>query len=71
MDPGSRLKIWRENKQMTQQELAAAARLHVQYISDIERGKRKPGMRAATRIRDVTGGVISLDMWAPARRKAA
>lgn len=54
---------------MTQKDLAAALGVHVQYVSEIERG-RLPGMRVAMKIRDVTGGVVTLDDLAP-RRDAA
>jgi transcriptional regulator with XRE-family HTH domain len=63
------LKKWRETKGLTQQELAAAIGVHVQYVSKIERGERIPGMRVATRIRDFSEGALTID--ALAQQKAA
>jgi DNA-binding XRE family transcriptional regulator len=35
------LKVWREYRGMTQQQLAGAARISVPYLSQLESGKRK------------------------------
>jgi DNA-binding XRE family transcriptional regulator len=59
------LREFRENAGLTQQQLADAVGVHVQYISAIERGARKPGMVVATRIRDFSRGLVSLDMLVP------
>ena len=59
------LKIWRESKGFTQKEVAEAIGVHVQYISDIERGVRRPGMQVATAIRDFTKGEVGLDAQVP------
>jgi transcriptional regulator with XRE-family HTH domain len=64
------LKTWRKNKGLTQRELAHGVGVHVQYISDIERGKRRPGMRAAIRIRNYTEGEVSIDALAPVGERA-
>jgi transcriptional regulator with XRE-family HTH domain len=64
----SKLKSWRESKGLTQQQLADQVGVHVQYISAIERGARSAGMRVATRLRDLSGGVVSLDDLAPKRQ---
>lgn len=68
------LKKWRESKGLTQQELANAIGVHVQYVSALERGARRPGMGVATRIREFTDGVIGIDQLVPpqgSQRKAA
>lgn len=69
------LQDWRKSKALTQQELADALGIHVQYLSAIERGARRPGMQVATKIRDYTDGAISIDTLASrgsaADRKAA
>ena len=66
-----KLKQWREEAGLTQQELADRLGVHVQYVSAIERGARRPGMGVAVRIRDVTNGAISVEDLAPPPRKAA
>ena len=60
------LKKWRESKGLTQQEVAHAIGVHVQYISALERGARRPGMGVATKIREYTDGAVSLDKLVPA-----
>jgi transcriptional regulator with XRE-family HTH domain len=59
------LQEWRKSKALTQQDVADAIGVHVQYVSAIERGARRPGMKVASRIREFSGGVISLDALAP------
>ncbi|KQX19355.1 MULTISPECIES: helix-turn-helix domain-containing protein [unclassified Sphingomonas] len=61
----SKLKTWRENRGLTQQELADQAGYHVQYISAIERGARQAGMGFAKRMRELSEGEITLDDLAP------
>jgi len=56
---------------ITQQELANRLGVHVQYVSAIECGRRRPGMTVALRIRDMTGGDVSLDDLVAPRRSAA
>lgn len=58
------LQEWRKSKALTQQDVADAIGVHVQYVSAIERGARRPGMSVATKIREFTGGAISLDALA-------
>jgi len=68
------LKNWRESKGLTQKNVADGLGVHVQYVSAIERGARRPGMRVAMAIRDYTDGAVSLDAQVPAltrQRKAA
>lgn len=43
------LRKWREGKGLTQRVLAEQLGVHPQYVSDIERGKRRPGMDVAVR----------------------
>lgn len=62
MSYGKKLREWREDRAMTQSDLASAVDAHPQYISDIERGTRRPGMRVAMSIRRVTDGVVGLDL---------
>jgi transcriptional regulator with XRE-family HTH domain len=66
------LKEWRETIGLTQREAAERIGVHPMYVSQIERGRRRPGMKVATRIRDVTGGQVTLDTLAhPPVREAA
>lgn len=65
------LKSWREREGLTQRAVADGVGVHVQYISAIERGVRRPGMRVATAIREFTKGAVSLDALAPPTQKAA
>ena len=39
---GTRLRVLRSQKQMTQEELAAAAQISVDFLSLIERGRSSP-----------------------------
>jgi len=61
------LKDWRKTKGLTQLEVAADLGIHVQYVSAIERGAKRPGMRVAMSIREYTGGLVTLDSLVPAR----
>lgn len=61
------LKQWRERAALTQQQLADAIGVHVQYISAIERGARRPGMVVAKKIRSYTNGAVGLDALADAK----
>lgn len=61
MSYGETLKKWRESNGLTQRQVAEGAGTHVQYISDIERGKRRPGMTVALAIRRFTRGAVRLD----------
>jgi transcriptional regulator with XRE-family HTH domain len=61
------LKKWRESKGLTQQELATELGIHVQYVSALERGARRPGMGVATRIREFTEGAVSIDQLVPVK----
>jgi transcriptional regulator with XRE-family HTH domain len=41
LDGGNPVKVWREYREMTQQQLAAAAGISASYLSQIESGKRR------------------------------
>jgi len=64
------LKSWRESQGLTQQQLADGIGVHVQYISAIERGARRPGMRVALRIKEYTRGAVTLDVLASPQEAA-
>jgi len=64
------LKEWRKTKGLTQQEVANEIGVHVQYVSAIERGARRPGMEVATRIRELTSGQVPLDALVPPKKAA-
>ena len=49
------IKKYRKNRSMSQESLAAAAGLSKNYISLIETGQEKIGMRAFIRIKDALG----------------
>ena len=59
---GDALRKWREIAGLTQAELASGIDVHPQYVSDIERGVRRPGMRVAMSIRRFTGSEVGLDL---------
>lgn len=52
---GAVLRDFREEKQLTQEALAAMAKLHPNYIGGIERGERNPTVRSIGRILRVLG----------------
>jgi transcriptional regulator with XRE-family HTH domain len=41
LDGGSPVRVWREHRGLTQQQLAEAAGISVPYLSQIESGKRR------------------------------
>lgn len=67
------LRNWREKEGLTQADLAAKVGVHVQYVSDLERGKKTPSLSLARKFRDLSGGLVSLDSLADAssRKNAA
>lgn len=65
------LKECRVFKGLTQQEIADAIGIHVQYYSAIERGARRPGMEVAIRLRDFFCGQVTLDAMVPPVEQAA
>lgn len=65
MKPSFNLKKWRKREGLTQAAVAERLAVHKQYISDIERGVRQPGMKIAIAIRDMSGGEVTLDAQIP------
>jgi len=55
------LRRWRESEGLTQEQLAAQICVHPQYLSQIERGVRRPGGRVAMRIHQRSGGKVPLE----------
>ncbi|MDA3731625.1 helix-turn-helix transcriptional regulator [Niameybacter massiliensis] len=48
-----KLKFYRKESKLTQEELAEKVGVHKDYISMIERGKRTPGFSLSKKIADV------------------
>jgi transcriptional regulator with XRE-family HTH domain len=61
MDKITTLRAWRTANGMTQADVAQKLGMHVQSVSAIECGRKRPSMAAALRIRDMTDGAVSLD----------
>jgi transcriptional regulator with XRE-family HTH domain len=53
--PGKRLRRTREKRQLTQLDLAQLVKCHDSYISQIEAGKRGPGLRLALAFEKLLG----------------
>ena len=47
---GTRLRVLRSQKQMTQEELAAAAQISVDFLSLIERGRTSPSFASLEKL---------------------
>lgn len=47
------VKVWRDHRQMTQEQLAAAAGMSKMYLSQIERGERRGSVRMLRRLADI------------------
>ncbi len=47
---GNRVKLWREYRHLTQQQLAEEARISVPFLSQIETGKRKASVKVLAAI---------------------
>ena len=56
---GSRVRELRKLLNISQEELAFMSRLHRNYISDLERGKRNVSLRAIQQIADGLGVSIA------------
>jgi len=56
---GSRIKEIRLKKGLTQKKLACMAKVSVDYLSDIERGKHRPSVKAIARIAAALGVSIA------------
>jgi DNA-binding XRE family transcriptional regulator len=50
MEGGNPVRIWREHRQMTQQELSEAAGISTPFLSQIETGKRAGSVKVLTKI---------------------
>lgn len=49
----SPLKVWREHRGMTQQQLAAAAPMSRMYLSQVERGERQGSLKLMRRLAEI------------------
>lgn len=63
--PGERLRAWREAQTPELKLTAAARELGVShpFWSDIEAGKRSPGIETAIAIENLTAGAIPVELW--------
>lgn len=52
---GERIRKFRENKELNQEETAYRARLDYSYYNQIEMGKRNPSVKALSRIAKALG----------------
>ena len=50
LDGGNPIKVWREYRQLTQQQLAEVAGISIPYLSQIETGKRRGSTEVLTAI---------------------
>lgn len=60
------MKRWREAKGLTQLDMSQLLGTYCTVVSMYERGHRKPGIVAAMKIEDVTGGAVTARMWVEA-----
>lgn len=58
LDRGTPLKVWREYRKMTQQQLAEKAGISVPYLSQIETGKRN----ASTNVLVAIASILQVDV---------
>ncbi len=63
---GRRIRQLRRDQRLSQEELAARAGLHRNYIGSLERGERDPGLVALTRVAWAFGVSLS-ELCAPIR----
>jgi DNA-binding XRE family transcriptional regulator len=59
LDGANPIKVWREHRGMTQQELAETAGISIPYLSQLESGKRKGSLEVLTRMAKAL--MVSLD----------
>ena len=59
LDGGHPVRVWREHRKLTQQQLAEAAGISVPYLSQIESGKRQGSVEVLLAIAKALG--LSLD----------
>ena len=65
---GRRVRELRQNAGISQEELAARAQLHRNYVGSVERGERDVGLTAISRLAGALG-VSLADFFAPFRNK--
>ena len=65
---GRRVRALRLEKTISQEELAARAALHRNYVGSVERGERDIGVSAAARIADALGLSLA-EFFAPFRQR--
>lgn len=68
---GERVKAWREETRMTQQELADKLGLDQSLVSRMESGRYTPNLDAAIRLAKASRGRLPVDMWLEPTRKTA
>lgn len=56
---GAAVRTLRQERGWTQEELAEAADLHATYVSDLERGRRAPGLTIQGRL----AAALSVKVW--------
>lgn len=56
---GAAVRTLRQERGWTQEDLADAAHLQPTYVSDLERGRRSPGMATQQRI----AGALGVKVW--------
>jgi DNA-binding XRE family transcriptional regulator len=59
LDGKNPIKVWREHRDLTQQQVAAVAELSVPYLSQLEAGKRKGSVKALSAVARALG--VSLE----------
>jgi len=65
---GRRIRELRQKRQISQEELAARAALHRNYVGSVERGERDIGISAAWRLARALGLSLS-EFFAPFRQR--
>lgn len=58
-----RLRTWLKQVKMQQQVFAKTVPVTEQYLSHLLNGKRKPSMRLAERIEELTEGAVTPNDW--------
>lgn len=66
LSPGSALRSWREQQNISQQEAASRAGVTQAAWSDWEQDRKRPRVQHALRLERITAGVVSVLMWADA-----
>jgi transcriptional regulator with XRE-family HTH domain len=66
---GERLTKWREDKKLTQSELAAKWGVSQPFLSQIENGSRSPNLKLAAVIERDTDGDLTATSWVTLERE--